>query len=667
MSHLYYKLKPYIPRNVQIFLRRQHILLKRPHYKDVWPIDPKSHVAPPGWRGWPDGKRFALVLSHDVETQKGLCLIPKIVKMEQAFGFRSSFNFVAGDYVVSDSLLDFLRESGCEIGVHGLHHKGNLFDSYDKFMMQAKEINAYLKKWQAVGFRSPSMYHNLEWIHHLDIEYDASTFDTDPFEPQNDGTGTIFPFHVHNAHGSHYVELPYTLPQDFTIFILMGEKNIDIWKRKAQWVAEHGGMVLGNVHPDYMNDGQGQRAADEYPIELYNNFLIWIYETYKNEYWQALPREVAQYFSQQQNIPSIKTSATETCTEKLSPQEIGPERDEEWDRFVRSHPDGWITHLSGWRRTLEKSYPHIKGHQIALLDQDHHIQACLPIYEVRSWLTGNRLVSVPFATLGDPLITTAHDFELLYSEVDVLSKRLSIPRKEIKTLNTANLIKTEALSCSRHFVHHVLELDEPDKMKKKFHYKSVTYEINKAAKHHLELLAAKDEEDLKTFYRLYSATRKRLGLPPQPYVFFQMLWRTFQPDHLNVWLAKYENQIIAALMTFKFGRRVSSEALGWDNRLEKISPNHFLYWEVIKRSYEEGYNLFDFGRTALDNTNLLNFKKHWGTTILDLPQFQAPAASGRNPIGSGDSNKVKIVKAICRHIPQGLYSYFGDFCYRHLG
>ena len=396
MSHLYYKLKPYIPRNIQILLRRRYTLLKKPRYKSVWPIDPKSATLPTGWCGWPEGKRFAFVLSHDVESAKGLRLIPEIVKMEQAFGLRSSFNFVAGDYSVPDDLFHFLRESGCEIGVHGLHHKGNLFASYSEFLIQAKEINKFLKEWHAVGFRSPSMYHNLEWIHHLNIEYDSSTFDTDPFEPQNDGTGTIFPFHVHHGNGNRYVELPYTLPQDFTVFILMGEKNIDIWKHKTQWVVEQGGMAFINVHPDYMNDGSTPSLADEYPLGFYREFLTWVYQNYKKEYWHALPREISQYFSQQQAVSRIETPRHETRLETSQAQEITPMRAEEWDRFVTNHPHGWITHLSEWSLVLEKSFPHMKGHYFTINDHDGDICAALPIYEVNSWLLGKRLVSTPF-------------------------------------------------------------------------------------------------------------------------------------------------------------------------------------------------------------------------------------------------------------------------------
>ena len=112
--------------------------------------------------------------------------------------FRSSFNFVAKGYNVSSELKHDLVRNGFEVGVHGLHHAGNMFSSKKKFREQASQINRYLKEWGAVGFRTPSMYHNADWIHDLNIEYDSSTFDTDPFEPQPDGVGTIFPFWVQN-------------------------------------------------------------------------------------------------------------------------------------------------------------------------------------------------------------------------------------------------------------------------------------------------------------------------------------------------------------------------------------------------------------------------------------------------------------------------------------
>jgi hypothetical protein len=297
MYRLYYLLKPLIPRRIQIFLRRIVVFNRRNKYKNIWPIDKSAGLPPEKWNGWPGGKKFALVLTHDVDTIKGHDKCKELVELELSLGFRSSFNFVPEDYVVSPILRQFIIDKGFEVGVHGLHHDGKLYQSKESFIQSAVKINHYLEKWGSTGFRSPSMQHRLDWIHELNIEYDASTFDTDPFEPQSDGVGSIFPFCVSkNNYKKGYVELPYTLPQDFTLFILMKESKIEIWKEKLDWVAEHGGMVLLNTHPDYMNFGNDTRSMEEYPVKYYKDFLEDITLRYKNEYWHVLPREMARFW-----------------------------------------------------------------------------------------------------------------------------------------------------------------------------------------------------------------------------------------------------------------------------------------------------------------------------------------------------------------------------------
>ncbi len=261
----------------------------------TWPIDPNAGKLPERWFGWPDGKKFALVLTHDVDKAKGLDKCYQLAEIEERLGFRSSFNFVPGDYKIPAALRQYLTDRGFEIGVHGLHHKNNPFRCESIFLRQAIEINRVLKEWGAVGFRSPSMYHDLELLHHLDIEYDASTFDTDPFEPQPDGMSTIFPFWVPNKDGvKGYVELPYTLPQDFLLFIILQEQNIDIWKKKLDWIVNHGGMALLNVHPNYINFNT-KSHYEKYPVKFYEEFLEYIKSKYAGQYWHVLPREVAHF------------------------------------------------------------------------------------------------------------------------------------------------------------------------------------------------------------------------------------------------------------------------------------------------------------------------------------------------------------------------------------
>jgi len=296
LKKIFYILKPFIPRRVQLYLRRKLILSKLEAYKDVWPVLKGSEKKPDNWKGWPNGKKFTVILTHDVEHKRGYDRVLKLMEVEKELGFVSSFNFVPErDYKVEKELLNTLKQNGFEYGVHGLNHDGKLFSSEEEFFKRAVKINHYLKEWNAVGFRAPAMHHNLDWIGALEVEYDLSTFDTDPFEPQPDGAGTIFPFWVTNKRHKNggYVELPYTLPQDFTPFVLMREKTIKIWQDKTDWIAKNGGMVLVNVHPDYIYFGIDEKGEEEFDVNIYIAFLEYLRKNYLNYYWHGLPDQIS--------------------------------------------------------------------------------------------------------------------------------------------------------------------------------------------------------------------------------------------------------------------------------------------------------------------------------------------------------------------------------------
>ena len=296
MRKIFYIVKPLIPRPLQIYLRRILIRIKIKKYKSVWPIYPGSETKPKNWKGWPDGKEFAFILTHDVEHKRGYERVRQLMKIEKDLGFVSSFNFVPErDYVVKKDLLNEIRMSGFEYGVHGLCHDGKLFSSEKVFLERAEKINQYIKEWNAEGFRAPAMHHNLQWIANLNIKYDLSTFDTDPFEPQADGVNTIFPFWVKSENNdAGFVELPYTLVQDFTSFILLKEAHPITWKNKLNWISKNGGMALLNVHPDYINF-ENKCNLEEFPINIYKEFLEYVKTNFAGRYWNALPKEVADF------------------------------------------------------------------------------------------------------------------------------------------------------------------------------------------------------------------------------------------------------------------------------------------------------------------------------------------------------------------------------------
>jgi hypothetical protein len=318
-NRVYYRVKPFIPQSLRTALRRTLALRLRSGVADVWPIMPGSERPPANWPGWPGGKKFAVVLTHDVEGQAGLDKCRDLMRLELELGFRSSFNFIPeGDYEVPRELREELTQNGFEVGIHDLKHDGRLFASRREFSQRAIQVNRYLAEWKAVGFRSAFMLHKLDWFHELDIEYDTSTFDTDPFEPEPEGLHTIFPFWVPapgaqksdpssdsstvygspvTRHDSHqgYVELPYTLPQDFTLFLLFREQTIGIWLRKLDWIAQHGGMALVDVHPDYLCFDGSTPGPREYPATHYKSFLECVRRQYDGAFWNVTPREVARF------------------------------------------------------------------------------------------------------------------------------------------------------------------------------------------------------------------------------------------------------------------------------------------------------------------------------------------------------------------------------------
>ena len=194
-NRLYYLLKPSIPQSIRIRLRSWLTIRKRKKVASVWPILPGSERKPEGWPGWPDGKKFAFVLTHDVEGQEGVDNCRQLMQLEIELGFRSSYNFIPeGTYQTPADLRKELVDKGFEVGIHDLRHDGLLYNSPRQFARNADRINHHLKNWGAVGFRSGFMLNRLDWLHALNIHYDASTFDTDPFEPQPEGRRTIFPF-----------------------------------------------------------------------------------------------------------------------------------------------------------------------------------------------------------------------------------------------------------------------------------------------------------------------------------------------------------------------------------------------------------------------------------------------------------------------------------------
>ena len=303
-KRLFYRAKPVIPASIRLKMRRFYSYSQKMNGMLQWPIEDryvrfqkrlvqdllkkKGLQEVPYIRFWPGGKDFAFVITHDVETEEGYRDIPRLVELEKKFGFRSLFTIVPEKYKIDTAYLAELRADGFEIGLHGLKHDGHLFFSKKAFSRREKAINKYIDDWGVQGFRSPFSHRNPDWMKGLKCDYDLSFFDTDPYEPMPGGTMSIWPFFLHD-----FVELPYTLPQDFTLFIVKEENSIDIWRDKIDFIEKEKGMVLFIAHPDYINFINRPQKY-KYSCHLYEQLLSFIKT--KENYWHALPKDVAKWW-----------------------------------------------------------------------------------------------------------------------------------------------------------------------------------------------------------------------------------------------------------------------------------------------------------------------------------------------------------------------------------
>lgn len=292
----YYRTRVVLPRGAQIWLRRRYAHFQaRTEFPD-WPIEtalhdffdlllgliasvaghPLPYLAP-----WPKDRRWALILTHDVETAAGLRAVQPILELERSLGVRSCWNFVPHRYEVDDGLVRELITDGFEVGVHGLRHDGRDLRSLSEIMRRLPAIREAARRWDAVGFRAPAMHRNWNWMPRLGFEYDCSSPDTDPFEPQGGGCCSWLPFFNQDT-----LELPLTMPQDHTLFVILGQSDETTWVEKAEFLRAQGGMAQILTHPDYMGDPRIMRS--------YRRLL----EHFAGDgtAWTALPGEVNRWW-----------------------------------------------------------------------------------------------------------------------------------------------------------------------------------------------------------------------------------------------------------------------------------------------------------------------------------------------------------------------------------
>ncbi|AKB84290.1 GNAT family N-acetyltransferase [Methanococcoides methylutens] len=333
-------------------------------------------------------------------------------------------------------------------------------------------------------------------------------------------------------------------------------------------------------------------------------------------------------------------------------------KDEEWDAFLRNYNTASLYHTHHWKHFLEKTFNY-ESNYIFAKDECENIVGLLPLFYVKSKLTGNRLCSVPFShTCG--YVGSEYAKNLLIDEGVDLFSRLDSNYFEIR-----DLVNSSGFCHHILFSTHVLELSSNiDETWLKLH-KGTRRGVNKSKSMGVSVHSTKNIEDLKQFYELNCITKKRIGVPCHPWKHFKNMFNLLN-EHVSLYIAKYDDEIVAGGIFEYFGDSVTF-AYGASNpcHLNK-RPNNALIWRCIEDACVNGYKYFDFGRTSDENIGLMNFKRRWGGIEKQLYYSYYPCDT--KPFATNRSNIMyKCGTKIVQKTPFPIYKKASDILFVHFG
>jgi len=312
---LYYWLRPLLAVHVRKHLQRVHLKGWKSIPFPRWPVDctverilsrllalcmkaQGTQRMPFVWF-WPDGARSCAIMTHDVEDLPGRKFCSTLMDLDDSMAIKSSFELVPEKrYPVPEALLEEIRDRGFEIGVHDLSHDGRLFSSHRHFLRMVERINAYGKEYGASGFRSGGLYRNQAWYAALEFSYDMSVPSVAHLEPQRGGCCSVMPFFIGKI-----LELPLTMVEDYSLFYIMHDYSINLWKEQLATVMANHGLASFVVHPDYIIE---QRARSVYQALL--EHLAQMRE--ERGIWIALPREVDRWWRERSEMRIVGDEGT---------------------------------------------------------------------------------------------------------------------------------------------------------------------------------------------------------------------------------------------------------------------------------------------------------------------------------------------------------------------
>jgi lipid II:glycine glycyltransferase (peptidoglycan interpeptide bridge formation enzyme) len=345
----------------------------------------------------------------------------------------------------------------------------------------------------------------------------------------------------------------------------------------------------------------------------------------------------------------------------MAPDRIDPLQDPRWRRFTQQHPLASIFHSCAWLEALKRTYGYQPGAFIASAGDS--IESGLVFCDISSWITGSRLVSLPFSDHCEVLVTSPEQTFPLWSALVEHSRETGAKYAEIRPIERSPLRNTGFHETQQFFLHNLdLRPSLPD-LFRSFHKDSIQRKIQRAGRDRLRLEEGRDEALLESFYRLLLVTRRHHSVPPPPRNWFANLIHCFG-HQLTIRVAYKETTAIAAILTLSYGDTLVYKYGGSEPRFHALGGIQALFWQGIQEAKDQGLQRFDLGRTEADNQGLVTFKDRWGTTRVTINYFRYAfkASMIARPTWG-----VPIARLIFSHMPTKVLSAAGKLLYRHVG
>lgn len=343
---------------------------------------------------------------------------------------------------------------------------------------------------------------------------------------------------------------------------------------------------------------------------------------------------------------------------------IDPRLTTEWQTFVESHPDATVFHTTDWCHVLAETYGYRPSY-IVFRNEVLDIEGGVPLMLVDSWLTSKRLVGLPFSDLCTPLLPASRDPDEVMRTVAVESARSGVSSLELRGRPAADM-RLCGYTNGTSFYQHIIELRPDADLEKQVH-NSARRAIRKAEKEGVTVRLSTDAADMRRFYQLMVLTRRKHGLLPQPWRFFQNIQRLMvENGHGHLLLAEYQGRVIAGDFLLGFRGQLTYKFNASDPAFLHLRPNNLLLWRAMHFGIENGYRSLDLGRCDEDNEGLRRFKLLWGAREQSLAYYYYPQNAGGSAILRAKPARAAL-SVFVKYAPAPALQFAGAALYGNFG